>query len=267
MKAFYCIIFIVFICNIAFASASDISRISQVRLVTEYGKNTSIEDMETVKFGSYMQSDINGVTKEPIEWIVLDRQDNKCLLLSKYILDSKNYNNKPVENEEGYVGYNISWEDCDLRKWLNSEFYNQAFSGRDKDKIQITNVINNDKDFKSNFGNDNNDKIFCLSLEETRKYFGSGTRDRYGYQLGKNVATRATNYAKNLLDNRGRKLYVLEPGFGVNDWRVGNSYFWLRTPHPVIEGFAARVLEGGYIDDGWYVDEPVGVRPALWVVD
>ena len=244
-----------------------IKDLSQVKLVTEYAKNTIIDEMETVKFGSYPQSDISGVVKEPIEWIVLDRQGNKSLLLSKHILDGKCYNNKSVENEEGYVGYNISWEECDLRKWLNDDFYNKAFNSSEQENIQMTNVINNDINFKINFGNDTKDKIFCLSVEETRKYFGSGSRDKYGYQLGKNVAIRATNYAKNVVDNKGRKLYVLEPGYGSPKWCIGNSYYWLRTQHLVTSAFAARVLEGGYVDDGWYVDEPVGVRPALWVVD
>ena len=112
------------------------------RLVTSYSKDTTIDQMETVKFGSYYQS--NGFTKEPIEWIVLDRQGGRALLLSKYILDCKCYSNEHKD---------VTWETCDLRKWLNNDFYNQAFSGSEQGKILSTNVINNNSKYKTKGGN------------------------------------------------------------------------------------------------------------------
>ena len=39
--------------NIACAKVYDLSQISRVKLVTEYSPDTAIDQMDTVKFGSY----------------------------------------------------------------------------------------------------------------------------------------------------------------------------------------------------------------------
>ena len=40
---------------------------------------------DVVQFGSYIQNNQNDV-KEPINWIILEKKDNKVLLLSQYCL-------------------------------------------------------------------------------------------------------------------------------------------------------------------------------------
>lgn len=217
------------------------------KLVTSYSTDTTIDQMETVKFGSYYQND--AFTKEPIEWIVLDKQGGRTLLLSKYILDCKCYNNEEKD---------VTWETCDLRKWLNNDFYYQAFNGSEQGKIQTTNVINNNNiDYGTNGGNNTNDKVFCLSIEETRKYFGNGTKETYGYQLGKNVATRGTNYTRPKDDTNINE---------DNEWYSRNSNFWLRSPGHA-QSYAVLMVYNGYISTyGFSFDgHNYGVRPALWI--
>lgn len=63
--------------NVAFAQTYDFSQISQVKLVSEYSPETSVEYIDAVFFGEYPQLDPLGNTKEPLEWLVLDRQDNR----------------------------------------------------------------------------------------------------------------------------------------------------------------------------------------------
>ena len=222
-----------------------------VRPITSYSENTTIDQIETVKFGSYYQN--NSYEKEPIEWIVIDRQGNRTLLLSKYILDCKCYNNEYK---------NVTWETCSLRNWLNSDFYYNAFNSSEQNKILMTNVVNNDNiDYGTSGGSNTQDKIFCLSIEEVRKYFGQGTKGDYGYQLGKKVATRGTNHAKNV-DNYGSKLWVSDD----SKWYGGNSYFWLRSSG-YIQSSASYVFYDGYLyTNGYNVgDRNSGVRPALWI--
>ena len=62
---------------------------------------------DIIKFGKYPQ-DRNG-SKSPIEWLVLDVKGNEALLISRYGLDCKPYDQKFTDT---------TWEDCDLRKWL-----------------------------------------------------------------------------------------------------------------------------------------------------
>ena len=235
------------------------SKLKQIKLVTEYSKDTLVYDMDTVKFGSYPQSDVTGNKKEPIEWIVLDRQDGKALLLSKYILDYKSYDT----STDFFSDINI-WEKCSLRSWLNSDFYNNAFKSEEKEKIIKTYLINNNNiDYGINGGNNTEDNVFCLSIEEIRKYFGDGFRttlaDTICYQLDKNVSTSGTNYAK-AIDNNGQRL----PVFDGNDWFNGYSDYWLRSPG-CDNTTSAFIEKSGYI---FYINYSYvydGVRPAIWV--
>ena len=73
----------------------------------------------SVSFGSYEQDNNPANGKEEIEWIVLDVQGDRSLLISKYALDCKKYNTEWTDG---------TWESCSLRKWLNSDFLNAAFS-------------------------------------------------------------------------------------------------------------------------------------------
>ena len=79
---------------------------------------------EHMKFGTYQG--------EEIEWRVIDADDEngKVLLLSEYGLDAKPYN-----DEFSFV---IKWEDCTLRKWLNEEFYEDAFTDEEQEKILLS---------------------------------------------------------------------------------------------------------------------------------
>ena len=106
-------------------------------------------------FGSYYQN--NDMSKQPIEWIVLEREGSKALLISKYVLDCKPYNTVAVS----------IWENSTLRKWLNSEFLKEAFNSEELKKIQITKVYDDTlgRGYRD-CGNPTNDMIFLLSMNE-----------------------------------------------------------------------------------------------------
>ena len=236
----------------------EFSRIRKVKTITEYFKNKNydnftVDKFDTVKFGSYPQSDSSGNTKEPIEWIILDRQSDKALLLSKYIIDAKYYDNT-------YKKTAIAWEICGLRNWLNNDFYYNAFSDSEQSKIQATNVINDYSNVDGIYGgNDTIDKIFLLSYEEVRDYFKK--QEAWQHILeNKPLTTKATNFAK-AINYNGDVLYVSKD----NDyWYSGNSSFWLRTPGS--DNKPAQCV----VEEGYFLGEAVscvfaGVRPALWV--
>ena len=231
------------------SSNDDLSRrIRNAKLVTEYSADTLVDNMDTVTFGSYPQSDASGNAKEPIEWIVLDRKDGKALLLSKYILDCKCYNNEKQE---------ITWENCSLRKWLNSEFLNSAFTNSDQNKILVSN------NSVSSSVNNIYDRIFCLSEDEYRKYFSVYNVENTigpGYH---NIpsTSRATEYAKTI-SNGNSSLNVNSS----NNWYNGNSGFWLRWFRNVglTSQFVGATGNTGIPHNG-AIDETIGVRPAMWV--
>ena len=220
----------------------------QAKIIADYNNSINSNSVsksyyqETIKFGSYPQNDVNGKTKEPIEWIVLEKDGNKALLLSKYILDNKCFNDEWSVNK--------TWETSQLRSWLNDTFYRTAFSKDEQKKILSTTIINsNNIDFKTSCGNNTNDKVFLLSIDEVRKYFGSGVKEKFGYRLNDAVVTQGTKYS----------------GIVDKNNSFGNNYYWLRSMG--IDQFAASfIAPNGYLaTHGHYLTYGCGVRPALWV--
>ena len=210
---------------------------------TEEDDGISVGDH--ILFGNYPQS--NASDLESIEWRVLEIKDGKALIISEYVLDQYVYNIEMAE---------VTWESSSLRKWMNGNFYDTAFSDREKSLIQTVTIENPDNPlYGTPGGNDTEDNVFCLGLDEVQIYF-LDANDRM---------TAPTDYAI----SRGATLCedkTLENGMSTGWW-------WLRTPASSANR-AAEVDCYGNIDtvinedgvDGCYVfSEGIGVRPAIWI--
>lgn len=139
--------------------------------MVDYAGNTSVDKMDTITFGLDSNS-------KPIEWIVLEKEGNKALLLSKYLLASHKYNDEFVD---------ITWENCTCRSWLNSDFMKQIFSEKEQNSILTTEVINNDNSqYGTKGGNNTKDRIFLLSIDEYKKYFNKKEQSVAKYKNGLN---------------------------------------------------------------------------------
>ena len=115
-----------------------------------------------IYFGAYEQDNDKATGKEAVEWLVLDKQEDKMLVISRYGLDCKPY------NMEGGGG---TWETSSLREWLNGEFYKTAFISEEKNVI-LTSVVTADNPMYDTIaGNDTTDKVFLLSKDEASLYF------------------------------------------------------------------------------------------------
>ncbi len=140
-------------------------------------KRQQIRPFGCVYFGKYPQK---GDTFEPIEWQVLCKKDGMVLLLSKHILNFRMFDK--ISND---------WKNCELRTWLNQEFYHQAFSESEKKKIVCDEKIE--------------DAVFILSKVEAEAYLPEEKIER-----------RSTPYANAISD----KIYG-----GCHQ-----NYWWLRDP-------------------------------------
>ena len=192
-------------------------------------KNPDYKIGETIEFGNYPQEEDG--TEKPIEWIVMKNEGNQVLLLSKYVLDAKPYNEELEE---------VTWETSDIRQWLNNEFYTTAFNKTEKAKIQTSLIKNEDNsEYGTSGGNDTEDKVFLLSEKEAETLF-SNDEERIA---------KATEYTE-------------KSGVYVNEEK--SVLWWLRSPG---EGsnYAAAVTDDGWFDErGDDVDDSRdGVRPAL----
>ena len=108
-----------------------------------------------ITFGNYAGEDI--------VWIVLDETENGLFLLSKYAIETKDYNDK---NE------NTTWEKSSLRKWLNGDFYESAFNLDEKKSIKLSYIQNSDNsESGADGGKDTEDRVFLLSIDEAERFF------------------------------------------------------------------------------------------------
>lgn len=117
-----------------------------------------------ITFGHYEQDEDLTNGQEPIEWIVLDvdEENQKAFLLSKYCLETKVVYPKRVP---------MYWGASTLREWMNGEFLNATFTAEEQEKILTTTVTNENPHGMKGAGADTEDKLYLLSHEEILHYF------------------------------------------------------------------------------------------------
>lgn len=217
---------------------------------------------DVVEFGNYEQDDNESNGTEPIEWIVLDTDGSKALLLSKYVLAEDFYD---LDSNS-----QTSWYTSDLFQWLNSNFKNEVFS--DEEKGQIVN---------SEYGD-----VFLLSFDEAVKYFNmTSVQETHAIQkfeytcyysqdaLGIPTKTVIENNIDDKEMTQERYDKLVEKGISYDDSVIGEVYipYWLRTQ---VEGdySCANVVDdmGGLADKTisgpmYMMNTRNGVRPAIWI--
>lgn len=268
------------------------------------GFSGSLSIGDKVVFGKYEQdcNITNGA--EPLEWDVIGQEGNMRLLISHYIIDYKQYDDGTAD-----VGVNaggsstdavVTWEKCSLRKWLNSDFYTDTFT--DKERSYITPVKNPNpswkdfdtgtlgasKDAKGGYGgNVTEDKVFLLAFYEIPSYLGPTVFvDFYQRSFFPGALATATPYMESMTES-GTCL-SMEKLFGSDEsrrnpegtWRkyydgyVDYDYIqkeaftsWFsRSPGCWNDGSGAfAVLADGSPDPARAKSLYSGVRPALWV--
>lgn len=172
-------------------------------------------------------------TPVPLKWNVVYEDDDKMLLFSAFGITARPYHQ---------TSENVTWESCDLRKWLNTEFYNTAFNEDEKSRILLSHLDNSGNDeYGISGGNNTDDNVFLLSLKEAQQYLHKVER-----------WVRVTPYA---ISNGA---YV--------DEKNGNCWWWLRTPGKT-QKHASNVNPGGDVYSyGYGVDYPhCAICPAVWV--
>ena len=199
-----------------------------------------VEKLKTAKvgdyvvFGSYEQDNNTSNGKENIEWLVLAKEGNKALVISKNALDCQEYNTSDTS---------VTWETCSLRKWLNGTFIRAAFNSDEQNMIPNTTVTaDKNPSYSTSPGNNTTDKVFLLSITEVNQYLSSVFARWRG----------ATEYAK------AQGAYT-----NINS---GRCEWWLRSPGRN-SLYAACVNIDGYVSYAGHDvnDSDCAVRPALWI--
>ncbi len=207
-----------------------------------YGEDElgSAEVGDIVIFGEYEQDNNTDNGKEPIEWIVLAKKEDRILVVSRYALDAKKFHDRLVS---------VTWPDCTLREWLNEDFMKKAFTEEQRDRIPTVTVkADQNLKYKRNTGGDTKDQIFLLSTREAKKYFSSNAAR----------SCKPTAYAK------AHNCYVYS----------GYCWWWTRTPGNRVTLTSAIKNYGEINNEGYPVHcgQKIkgkkaygGVRPAMWI--
>jgi hypothetical protein len=173
------------------------------------------------------------------DWRVLEVKDGRALLLSDKVLEQRRYHDTPQF---------ITWADSDIRAYLNGELFN-SFNEADKARVvQVTNTNPDNPWWGTAGGEDTDDYIFLLSLDELIHYFGD---------------------ADQLIKPAGEREYTWGFYGAHADARIApGQWWWLRSPGGG-SGNAAGVNDVGGVDVGGVgvasANLSGSVRPALWL--
>ena len=197
------------------------------------------KDAKGVNVGKYYVSKSDEM--EPIFWEILekDEKNKKALLLSSRIIECATVSN---------IDKNMTWENSNIREFLNNEFIDKIFTDDEKEAILSTEVNNDEKygiaeNFKST-----KDKLFIMSRDEIEKYFKS-MNDRK-IPVSRYVVEK---YYDKIVDG-SKKQFLRSSRFGKGylDYIDKNSKF-----------------TNTYMNEDKYSDEPsytmAGLRVAMWV--
>lgn len=183
-----------------------------------------------ISFGSYVQGVGEDAEKEPILWDVLEEKEDKLFVLSHKCLEYRPFN-------DGMKS--AKWENSEIRKWLNGEFFETAFSDDEKDRI-LTSTIKNRRRKATE------DRVFLLSEEE----FSLLGRD--------NRSARLTSLT--------RAQYSEVIGYRYSE---PYGFWWLRSPGRDVKGGydLVHVCANGTLNGFARSDSshPNGIRPAMWI--
>ena len=191
----------------------------------------------------YMKTTIGGTlyyfSYDPIEWKVLSVDVDGVYLLAQRILDLQGYDTSSF--------YESIWADSTLRTWLNTTFYNRAFTDYEKTRINTTHLVNGDNPISGwDGGIDTYDKIFIPSLADAlnKSYFSDSTARK----------ATLTDYSAKLMSSSA---------YDSGDY----FHWWLRTPGSYYSYEACLVYSTGTVyyhcNEETNVRYGNGIRPAL----
>ena len=187
----------------------------------------SSEVGDEIEFGHF-DTDLTLPGKESVTWIVIEKEDDHVCLLSKKGLGGSFYNQKHEE---------ITWENSDIRKLINSKEYLNIFNRYEKEALM----------------ENNGDLISLMTPVQAESFFSS--------DLERELALTQAAEAK------GTNINYLSK---ANYWDIKSyhsSWWWLKGPEKEADIYAPIVTVDGVIETGSkVVNKPSGaIRPLILV--
>ena len=216
---------------------------------------------DIIQFGNY-----HGV----IDWLVLDKCDNKLLIVTRDCIDSL-----PYDSQHGAC----FWRFSSLREWLNNGFIKETFSEDEQKSINSTKILIDDVSATI-------DKVFLLSFKECSEYF---YRDKVknaviNYLTDNGIVHNSKKAPKGTFGSGDYCLICLPSKYAIqresDDSVLPLSEWWLRSTKHISDkelksynfddlqddNFACAPQidsDGDYSE--YCVEFEVGIRPAMWI--
>ncbi len=155
---------------------------------------------EIIEFGNW--------EGKPIKWNILKEDDFQMLLVSKKSLIYMQYANQD----------NSTWQSSNVRKYLNENFYYEAFSN--SERLKIINALLPD------VGNAK-DNIFVLSYDEANSLLSSDSKRKNSL----NIPQRNNNYTVLRTPNNYERITLIyregyfTDGWASADWWVNPALY------------------------------------------
>ena len=186
---------------------------------------------DALTFGCYEQDGDADNGAEPIEWLVLETDGATATLISRQVLACAYYNAEKTA---------MTWENCDLRRWLNDEFLNAAFDPEELARLEtVTVTADPNPNFEGDPGSDTQDLVFVPSVAEANRWF----------------------------DSDEARCVEPTPAAAADGCRTqedtGVCWWWLRTPGSEPERVSGVDFFGATQGSGSHVNARQGVRPVV----
>lgn len=193
---------------------------------------------------------------EPIVWKVLSNNDGECYVLSSASLDVGKYFSYPANRTiDGQTITSSNYKYSDVRKWLNTDFYNSAFA-LNNSHIETTNVDNSAattiSDTNTYICEDTQDKVFLPSYKDY-------TNSSYGFY--KAMGATETRYSKTTDWTRARGVSLATQ---TGEYAY-NGYYWTRSPDSERPSFVCYASYDGWLKHDYIHSDWQTYRPALTI--
>ncbi|MGN0523195.1 MAG: DUF6273 domain-containing protein [Eubacterium sp.] len=201
-----------------------------------------IPEDSVVTFGAYEQDGnlFNG--PEPIEWYVINNDNDVASLYSVYCLDCRPYHNDSLNLDT------VNWSNCSLKDWLNNDFYNEAFNEEEKQYVAL-NAVTGER---------------TTDIDESTAAYvqlPNAGNVALSFWTHENMIAEFTEYAKSKYNSSEPYSYWTRelsektgPGYGTVIDSVGeihgSSYYWTAS---------------NQLKDGVPMTDSYGVRPMIMV--
>ena len=177
----------------------------------------------------YVKQDDEWFRCEPVIWRVLEVTDQTALLMADAGLDCVPYHGEYKD---------VFWEDCDLRRWLNTDFPEMAFTEEERASLVMSDVENPDNYyFGTACGSGTHDRVFILSEAEV---FCSDEAVTYGFR------------PSDAIPDAGRRIkpsaYAIARGAWISSQpETAGTGFWMLRTNGYTRDNTVYVGEKGYL--------------------